>query len=99
MPYYPYRCSGCGQKYEQYRAVQERDMAAGCPRCESVLERVFVPTHNICVPAHFGVPRDWCLPDAWDNDGWDARQGNSTSHAPKEESFTDYFERTVNQFD
>ena len=63
------------------------------------MERVFLPTVQIVVPPHFRMPMDWCLPDKDDTAGWEARQGGSTAHTPKQESFTEYFERTVRCFD
>lgn len=101
MPIYQFQCDFCKASGERFRTVAERDQREGCPHCEpcGLLHRVFVPTANIAVPAHFGMPMDWCLPDANDTAGWDARQGGSQRHAPPTEDFGQYFERTVKQFD
>ncbi len=36
MPLYEYRCSGCGQVYEQLRHMQDADQGLECPKCQSV---------------------------------------------------------------
>jgi putative FmdB family regulatory protein len=36
MPLYEYRCSGCGQVYEQLRRMQDADQGLACPKCQSV---------------------------------------------------------------
>ena len=38
MPMYDYRCSECGERYEQLRRMAEADSGLVCPRCGS--ERV-----------------------------------------------------------
>ena len=78
--------------------MADRDqMSCGC---SGVAVRVFQPTMNISIPAHFGLAASWCLPDKDDKGAWEGiGSGNgSQTHAPKTESFQDYFERSVNQF-
>ena len=33
MPFYEYRCEGCGESFEVLRPVAQRDEPAECPRC------------------------------------------------------------------
>jgi putative FmdB family regulatory protein len=35
MPLYEYRCSGCGQKFEQLRRMSDADSGLVCPQCQS----------------------------------------------------------------
>ena len=99
MPRYEYQCIACDYIGEEYRSVEYRDDWGGCPICKGGFKRRFSPTTNICVPNHFRLNADWCLPDASDTAAWDARQGSSQRHAPQQESFSDYFNRTVRDFD
>jgi putative FmdB family regulatory protein len=36
MPVYEYRCNDCKGRFEILRPVAEREVAAVCPRCESL---------------------------------------------------------------
>lgn len=38
MPMYEYRCTECGERYEQLRRMSEADTGLECPKCGS--ERV-----------------------------------------------------------
>ena len=98
MPLYRYVCTKCGDGFDAKSAVDERDVMS-CA-CGFQAARVFQPTANISVPGHFRMEAGWHLPDRDDKAAWDGiGAGNgSQTHAPKAESFTDYFERTVNQF-
>jgi len=33
MPFYDYRCAGCGERFELKRAIADRDAPAACPVC------------------------------------------------------------------
>jgi putative FmdB family regulatory protein len=41
MPTYDYACGQCGP-FEAFRRMQDRDAAAGCPRCEKPAGRVYL---------------------------------------------------------
>ncbi len=36
MPFYEYRCEGCGESFEVLRPVAQRDEPGECPRCGAV---------------------------------------------------------------
>lgn len=94
MPDYDYRCRRCEAITTRSRRVDERDIAGWCERCCTLSAyRVFTPTANVIVPAHFRIEADWMLPDKDDTAGWEARQGGSTAHAPRQTSFKDEFDR------
>ena len=96
MPRYDFICDYCQATGERFRSVAQRDEVEFCPSCEpGLMYRVFVPTANVVVPAHFRIEADWCLPDADDREGWDARQSGSGRHAPQQEDFAEFYERTV----
>jgi len=100
LPIYLFTCDSCKCVGERFRPVEQRDEVEFCPHCEpGLMKRVFVPTANVVVPAHFRIEANWCLPDADDTAGWDARQGGSQRHAPPTEDFQQYFERTVGSVD
>ena len=99
MPLYRYVCTRCGQGFDAKASVAARD-EMGC-ECAARAMRIFEPTANIVVPGHFRLDASWCLPDKDDKAAWEGiGSGNgSQTHAPKTESFGDYFTRSVNQFD
>jgi putative FmdB family regulatory protein len=33
MPIYEYRCKGCGEKFEAFRSIHDKDDDVACPRC------------------------------------------------------------------
>jgi putative FmdB family regulatory protein len=42
MPIYEYRCSSCGETFEQIRRIRDADLGSQCPKCESEeIERLF----------------------------------------------------------
>jgi putative FmdB family regulatory protein len=65
MPRYAFLCVNCTHELELNRPVAERDapVREGCPQCGHSLRRVFAPTTNFLIPAHFGLERGWHLPD------------------------------------
>jgi putative FmdB family regulatory protein len=33
MPIYEYRCKECGEKFEAFRSIHDKDNSVECPRC------------------------------------------------------------------
>jgi putative FmdB family regulatory protein len=33
MPIYEYRCHECGERFESFRAISDRDDSVECPKC------------------------------------------------------------------
>ncbi|MBD3232609.1 MAG: zinc ribbon domain-containing protein [candidate division Zixibacteria bacterium] len=46
MPIYEYKCSTCGNKFEELRSLGKRDETAECPECNSKAERIV----SCCAP-------------------------------------------------
>jgi putative FmdB family regulatory protein len=34
MPIYEYKCKGCGEKFEAFRSIHDKDENVACPRCK-----------------------------------------------------------------
>ncbi len=92
MPIYQFICAHCGAEFEARQTVEARE-AAPCPVCPHLARKVFMPTPYVMVPAHFKVMQNDLLPDPGDTAAWDARQGNSTSHAPRKETLREAFDK------
>lgn len=35
MPLYEYQCNACGEQYDEYRSIADRDKRQPCPKCGS----------------------------------------------------------------
>jgi putative FmdB family regulatory protein len=33
MPIYEYKCKGCGEEFEAFRSIHEKDESVECPKC------------------------------------------------------------------
>lgn len=97
MPTYRYRCDGCGVTGDlQMVRSEARDDPWPCTRCDTgTLQRIFTPTANIFVHAHFRVLQSDVLPDKSDHAAWEARSSNSQYRPsePKKPSLKDHLEQ------
>lgn len=67
MPVYVYQCWQCGKQFEQRETVRGRDIPRACNFCpDGAAGRVFTPSANIQIPAHFRYTRGWSEPPKGD---------------------------------
>ena len=55
MPTYDYECSSCGERFEQWRSINENVSSSKCPKCKRKSTRIFTTVPVIFKGAGFYV--------------------------------------------
>jgi putative FmdB family regulatory protein len=95
MPLYDWKCINCELVFEAVSPMADSDFPQDCPMCDSIADRQFSPTTNICVPGHFKRDSNWHQSQG--DRGPDSAPYSDTNsvHAPKRRSFRDKLEENL----